>query len=139
MGVLHGDEVAYVFGQPLNLPASYNARERDLSMRIMQAFSRFSVTGLVHYTIIDYLMRGEAVMRTKLFQFGSKPVADETEWPKYTKEDPVYYIYDSLKTGTGRGPRSTLCEFWNGLMPEIRSYTSEYLSCMFFSNPLSIL
>lgn len=45
MGVIHGDEIAYVFGQPLNLSVSYNARERDLSMRIMQAFSRFSVTG----------------------------------------------------------------------------------------------
>lgn len=46
MGVIHGDEIAYVFGQPLNLSmTSYNARERDLSMRIMQSFSKFSVTG----------------------------------------------------------------------------------------------
>lgn len=96
MGVIHGDEIAYVFGQPLNLSVSYNARERDLSMRIMQAFSRFSVTG--------------------------KPGTDESEWPRYTKENPIYYIYDAVKVGHGKGPRSSACEFWNGLMPEIQQF-----------------
>lgn len=45
MGVLHGDEMQYVFGHPLNMSMPYNARERDLSIRIMEAFTRFSLTG----------------------------------------------------------------------------------------------
>ena len=52
-------------------------------------------------------------------------MVNEVEWPKYTKENPVYYVYDANNMGTGKGPRSTMCEFWNGLMPEIRTYTSE--------------
>lgn len=47
MGVMHGDEVGYVFGHPINDSHQYNARERDLSHRIMQAFSRFALTGYV--------------------------------------------------------------------------------------------
>lgn len=45
MGVMHGDEIEYVFGHPLNMTLQYNARERDLSLRIMQAYSRFALTG----------------------------------------------------------------------------------------------
>ncbi|CAH0387859.1 unnamed protein product [Bemisia tabaci] len=45
MGVMHGDEVEYVFGHPLNMSLQYNARERDLSNRIMEAFSKFAMTG----------------------------------------------------------------------------------------------
>lgn len=45
MGVMHGDEIEYVFGQPLNMSLQFNARERDLSNKIMQAFSRFALTG----------------------------------------------------------------------------------------------
>lgn len=55
MGVMHGDEVAYVFGQPLNMSYQYNARERDLSLRIMKAFSRFALTGLVLLFSILYI------------------------------------------------------------------------------------
>ncbi|KAK7583747.1 hypothetical protein V9T40_004710 [Parthenolecanium corni] len=102
MGVIHGDEIAYVFGQPLNLSmTSYNARERDLSMRIMQSFSKFSVTG--------------------------NPGPEDSEWPTYTKENPVYYIYDAVNVGLGKGPRAEACEFWNGLMPEIKAFVDTNL------------
>lgn len=42
---MHGDEIEYVFGHPLNMSLQYNSRERDLSLRMMQAFSRFALTG----------------------------------------------------------------------------------------------
>lgn len=47
MGVMHGDEIEYVFGHPLNMSLQYNAKERDLSNKIMAAFSRFALTGLI--------------------------------------------------------------------------------------------
>lgn len=45
MGVIHGSEIEYVFGLPLNMSLQYNARERDLSLRITQAYARFALTG----------------------------------------------------------------------------------------------
>jgi acetylcholinesterase len=47
MGVMHGDEIEYVFGHPLNTSLKYNRNERDLSRRIMEIFARFALTGWV--------------------------------------------------------------------------------------------
>nr|BAF46104.1 acetylcholinesterase [Pediculus humanus corporis] len=95
MGVMHGDEIEYVFGNPLNMSIQFNNKERNLSKRMMEAFARFALTG--------------------------KPMPDEVEWPLYTKEQPQYYIFNAEKTGIGRGPRSTACQFWNGFLPKIKS------------------
>ncbi|XP_066999998.1 acetylcholinesterase [Anabrus simplex] len=91
MGVMHGDEIEYVFGHPLNMSIGYNDKERELSLRMMQAFARFALTG--------------------------KPMADEVSWPPYTKEDPQYFLFHSEKTGMGKGPRSNACAFWNQFLP----------------------
>jgi len=45
MGVMHGDEVEYVFGHPLNKSLEYTDNERDLSLRMIHYFSRFAYTG----------------------------------------------------------------------------------------------
>ncbi|KAG8276545.1 hypothetical protein J6590_063438 [Homalodisca vitripennis] len=94
MGVMHGDEIEYVFGHPLNMSLQYNARERDLSLRIMQAYSKFALTG--------------------------KPVSDDINWPIYSREQPQYYIFNAEKSGIGKGPRATACAFWNDFLPRLR-------------------
>ncbi|KAK6632499.1 hypothetical protein RUM43_013266 [Polyplax serrata] len=94
MGVMHGDEIEYVFGNPLNMSIQFNNKERNLSKIMMEAFSRFALTG--------------------------KPVPDEVEWPLYTREEAQYYIFNAEKTGIGRGPRSTACQFWNDFLPKIQ-------------------
>lgn len=45
MGVMHGDEVEYVFGHPLNTSLKYNGKERDLSFRMILYFSKFAYSG----------------------------------------------------------------------------------------------
>ncbi|XP_066248312.1 acetylcholinesterase-like [Euwallacea similis] len=94
MGVMHGDEIEYVFGHPMNMSLQFNSRERDLSLKIMQAFSRFAATG--------------------------KPVTDDVNWPLYTKEQPQYFIFNAEKNGIGRGPRAQACAFWNHFLPKLR-------------------
>ncbi|KAL1140857.1 hypothetical protein AAG570_000785 [Ranatra chinensis] len=96
MGVMHGDEIEYVFGHPLNMSLQYNARERDLSLRIMQAYSRFALTG--------------------------KPVSEDVVWPLYTREQPKYFIFNAEKSGTGKGPRATTCAFWNDFFPRLKEH-----------------
>nr|ABO31937.1 acetylcholinesterase [Liposcelis bostrychophila] len=94
MGVMHGDEIEYVFGHPLNMSIQYNKKERALSKRIMDTFTRFALTG--------------------------KPLPEETEWPPYTKEEPKYYIYNAENMGTGKGPRSNPCASWNDFLPKLQ-------------------
>lgn len=45
MGVLHADEIEYIFGQPLNNSLQYRDRERELSRRMVQSVSEFARTG----------------------------------------------------------------------------------------------
>lgn len=47
MGVMHADEVEYVFGHPLNMSRDYTASERELSRRVMKYFATFAKTGWV--------------------------------------------------------------------------------------------
>lgn len=45
MGVVHADELDYVFGHPLNVSRQYTESERELSRRIMNHFVTFAKTG----------------------------------------------------------------------------------------------
>ena len=44
-GVLHGDEISFVFGQPLNPTKGYQTREIKLSKRMMRYWANFARTG----------------------------------------------------------------------------------------------
>nr|AMZ80114.1 acetylcholinesterase 2 [Blattella nipponica] len=103
MGVMHGDEIEYVFGHPLNMSIDYNENERDLSLRIMKIYSRFALTG--------------------------KPIANEADWPTYTKDHPKYYILNSDTYGTGKGPRTTNCAFWNDFLPKLANHPDPDYAC----------
>lgn len=45
MGVLHGDEIEYFFGQPLNNSLQYRPVERELGKRMLSAVIEFAKTG----------------------------------------------------------------------------------------------
>ncbi|XP_046404740.1 acetylcholinesterase-like isoform X2 [Ischnura elegans] len=95
MGVMHGDEIEYVFGHPLNTSLEYSTSERELSRRIMHYYGRFARTG--------------------------KPVPDNVNWPIYSRNQPQYFIFNAEKNGTGKGPRATSCAFWNQFMPLLKN------------------
>ncbi|XP_061505291.1 acetylcholinesterase isoform X3 [Anopheles gambiae] len=44
-GVMHGDEINYVFGEPLNPTLGYTEDEKDFSRKIMRYWSNFAKTG----------------------------------------------------------------------------------------------
>ena len=46
-GAMHADEIAFVFGQPLNLSLGYSKKEIELSRRIMTYWANFAKTGYV--------------------------------------------------------------------------------------------
>ena len=45
MGVMHGEEIEYVFGKPFDASLNFTAKERDLSQRVMNYFTTFAKTG----------------------------------------------------------------------------------------------
>lgn len=45
MGVMHADEVEYIFGHPMNSTNQYRQRERDLSRMMVETVSKFARTG----------------------------------------------------------------------------------------------
>ena len=44
-GVLHGDEIAFVFGEPLNPALGYTQLERQLAKDMMTYWANFAKTG----------------------------------------------------------------------------------------------
>ncbi|KOC61629.1 Acetylcholinesterase [Habropoda laboriosa] len=101
MGVLHGDEVEYVFGHPMNMSLKYSKEERDLSIMMIRYFSKFAYTG--------------------------QPT-NENEWPPYSRDQPQYYIFNAETTGLGgKGLRTTACAFWNDFLPRLKGVPGSYL------------
>ncbi|XP_013119080.1 acetylcholinesterase isoform X1 [Stomoxys calcitrans] len=98
MGVLHGDEIEYFFGQPLNTSLQYRPVERELGKRMLNAVIEFAKTG--------------------------NPAVDGEEWPNFSKEDPVYYVFstDEKTEKLQRGPLAKRCSFWNDYLPKVRSW-----------------
>lgn len=45
MGVMHADEVEYIFGHPMNTTLQYRQRERDLSRMMVLSVSEFARNG----------------------------------------------------------------------------------------------
>merc|ERR1711972_596191 len=86
MGVMHGDDIPYVFGHPFNpLTADlYTESEKQLSRDVMQYFTSFAKTGKV-----------------------------DADWPLYSKENPVYFDFNTSGSYTGLGVRAANCSFWN--------------------------
>ena len=95
MGVLHGDEIDYVFGNPLNKSRRYTEDEAELSRRIMQHYGNFARHGTPVYNVSE-------------------------SWPTYNRNEPQYYIWNGNIRGTGEGPRATQCAFWNEFVPMLR-------------------
>ncbi|KAL5285150.1 BCHE family protein [Megaselia abdita] len=110
MGVLHGDEIEYFFGQPLNQSLQYVQKERELSRRMLNTVIEFAKTGT--------------------------PTPNKDEWPEYTREDPVYYIFnvedenEKVKPEKlARSPMASRCSFWNEYLPKVRRWGGELDRC----------
>ncbi|XP_050542863.1 acetylcholinesterase-like [Daktulosphaira vitifoliae] len=107
-GVMHGDEISYVFGDPLNKSKSYEPEEIDLSKRMMRYWTNFAKTGNPSKTI-----DGEWV----------KP-----RWPIHTAYGKEFLTLDTNNTSTGVGPRLEQCAFWKNYVPNITAISKSMKS-----------
>lgn len=77
-------------------------------------------------TVLCYKTRNSKQLTTFALTFSSlyfsKPMPDDADWPTYTKEHPKYYILNADRFGTGKGPRTTACVFWNDFLPRLKNH-----------------
>ncbi|XP_070577218.1 cholinesterase-like isoform X2 [Ptychodera flava] len=102
-GVIHGDEIAYVVGQPLHQGHGFSDTDRLLSHRIMKYWANFARTGNPNKAEVDDISN------------------DVDEWPKFDLEKQEYCILkgDETQPSVGRTPRPEQCAFWRELYPKL--------------------
>ena len=89
MGVLHGDEIDYVFGNPLNQSRRYTNDEADLSRRIMKHYAHFAKHGWVIWKVTT-------AHKDLLRKFCRTPVYNKSDnWPLYNRNEPQYFIWNA--------------------------------------------
>ncbi|GBN24827.1 Acetylcholinesterase-1 [Araneus ventricosus] len=85
MGVVHFEEVQFVFGRPVRVPKDYNTNEIWLSRQVMKLWANFAKDG----------------------NPGAVP-----KWPKYSNESHTYLTIDIDNYGKlGTGPHLENCNF----------------------------
>ncbi|XP_051580599.1 acetylcholinesterase-like [Myxocyprinus asiaticus] len=97
MGVMHGDEIPFVFGIPLNKTFGFSEEEKTMSQRIMEHWSNFARVG--------------------------DPNVKGVDWPQFTLEHQQYVVLNTSPSQTLRMLRAQQCKFWDSLMPKLQYVT----------------
>lgn len=108
MGILHGDEIMYAFGYPLNPTTNYSDAEIVLSKKMMRYWANFAKTGNPN---------------------SPEDRLNGPEWPLYTDTGQEFLVLnEDLGAGvleTGRGPRADKCAFWGKYLPRLETQTGD--------------
>ncbi|MBN3298322.1 ACES Acetylcholinesterase, partial [Amia calva] len=96
MGVIHGYEIEFVFGLPLEGRFNYTAEEERLSRKIMRYWANFARTGTVE---------------------------SRRRWPVFTATEQKYVELNTKTLSVHRGLRTQLCAFWNRFLPRLLNIT----------------
>ncbi|CAF1262878.1 unnamed protein product [Adineta ricciae] len=97
-GVMHADEIMFVFGEPFNITDSklYREEEIELSERIMGYWTNFAKYGNPN---------------------GLVSSVTGNDWPLYTYPEREHIILDVVNKSTGVAHRADYCAFWEHYIP----------------------
>jgi len=109
MGVMHGYEIEFVFGLPLDESLKYTAHEQELSRNMMKLWANFARTGNPNSD--------------------KKTEGDVQKWEKYTKADRCINVIGTTSSAVNMTTLNSLeysrlmthCSFWNTFFPRIDS------------------
>lgn len=104
MGVMHGYEIEFVFGIPLNASLGYTKSEVNMTKRFMKHWANFARTG--------------------------NPGIDGAQWPAFTQEHQEYVTLNHHQPQLKKMMRAKECQLWNKFIPKIQSVSDELLSCV---------
>ncbi|XP_071780192.1 acetylcholinesterase isoform X3 [Centroberyx gerrardi] len=105
MGVIHGYEIEFVFGLPLEKRLNYTADEEKLSRRMMKYWANFARTGnpnVNHDGLVD---------------------SSRKRWPLFTVSEQKHVGLNTEPLKIHKGLRNQLCAFWNRFLPRLLNIT----------------
>lgn len=113
-GVMHADEINYVFGEPMNPGKNYSPEEIEFSKRIMRYWANFARSGNPSLN-----PNGEYT---------------KVHWPVHTAYGREYLSLAVNSSSVGHGLRVKQCAFWQKYLPQLMAVTSrpnmsEYRNC----------
>ncbi|KAM9359168.1 cholinesterase-like isoform 1-T2 [Symphorus nematophorus] len=103
MGVMHGYEIEFVFGMPLNASLGYMKNEVNMTKKFMKHWVNFAQTG--------------------------NPGIDGATWPVFTPEQQEYVTLNYNHPEQKRMMRAKECHLWNKLAPKIEKVSDDLLLC----------
>ncbi|KAM9425765.1 acetylcholinesterase [Pholidichthys leucotaenia] len=101
MGVMHGYEIEFVFGLPLEKRLNYTMEEEKLSRRMMRYWANFARTGNPNEGLGD---RGK-------------------RWPLFTISEQKHVGLNTEPLKIHKGLRNQMCAFWNRFLPRLLNIT----------------
>lgn len=103
MGVMHGYEIEFIFGMPLNASLGYTKNEVNMTKKFMKHWANFARTG--------------------------NPGIDSFKWPHFTSDQQEYVTLNYHHLELRRQLRPKECRLWNTLMPKIQKLSDELTDC----------
>ncbi|XP_062300303.1 acetylcholinesterase [Scomber scombrus] len=104
MGVIHGYEIEFVFGLPLEKGLNYTLDEEKLSRRMMRYWANFARTGNPN--------TNHEVM-----------TENKRRWPLFTVSEQKHVGLNTEPLKIYRGLRNQMCAFWNRFLPRLLNIT----------------
>ncbi|XP_067898282.1 cholinesterase-like [Heterodontus francisci] len=101
MGVMHGYEIEFVFGIPLDKWFNYTMAEQVLSRNMMHYWANFAKTGNPN-----------------------EPKNQGMKWPEYTQLEQQYITLNTEAPGIYMKHRAQQCAFWNLFLPKLLQRTA---------------
>ncbi|KAF7207239.1 acetylcholinesterase [Nothobranchius furzeri] len=101
MGVIHGYEIEFVFGLPLERRFNYTFEEERLSRRMMKYWANFARTGNPNDWVVDKGKR----------------------WPVFTASEQKHVGLNTDPLKIHKGLRNQMCAFWNRFLPRLLNIT----------------
>ncbi|XP_035687522.1 cholinesterase 2-like [Branchiostoma floridae] len=98
MGVIHGEELPFVFGLPLDPAYGFNQTERNLTRRVMRHWANFARTGNPNSN-------------------------NETTWWPFSVTDGRYLVLDTGEPRMVPGPSTENCAFWDTYVTPLMNQT----------------
>ncbi|XP_077597867.1 acetylcholinesterase [Stigmatopora nigra] len=104
MGVIHGYEIEFVFGLPLEKRFNYTQDEEKLSRRTMRYWANFARSGNPNMNV-------------------DGTVESRKRWPQFTMAEQKYVALNTEPVKVHRGLRNQMCAFWNHFLPRLLNIT----------------
>lgn len=103
MGAIHGYEIEFVFGMPLNTSLGYTKEEVNMTKKFMKHWANFARTG--------------------------NPGLEGAKWPVFTVEEQKYVTLNYKHPEEKTMMRAKECQLWSKFIPKVQSMSDKLVSC----------